>query len=220
MPDRVPPEVLALLQARDASSRDAAWERIVASHSKLLLHVARSVIHDADRVMDAYAWVLERLHEDEARRLRGFSVEGRSKFSTWLVVVARRLCVDFLRAQGGRSRPGMNGQGPAPDSQGFRRRLLAMAGDSVDLDTLGSSDPGPDRSLLSAERHELLLSVLHELSADDQLLLRLRFEDELQADAIARVLRFPTRFHVYRRIDQVLHRLRGQLEGKGMHDAS
>jgi DNA-directed RNA polymerase specialized sigma subunit len=66
----------------------------------------------------------------------------------------------------------------------------------------------------------MLLSVLRELPADDQLLLRLRFDDGLQAEAIAQLLRFPTRFHVYRRIDQVLHRLRNQLEQKGMHDAS
>jgi hypothetical protein len=42
----------------------------------------------------------------------------------------------------------MNGQNPGPDAQGFRRRLLAMAGEPVDLATFRSAHPAPDRSVI------------------------------------------------------------------------
>jgi DNA-directed RNA polymerase specialized sigma24 family protein len=45
--------------------------------------------------MDGYAYVLEALRSDDYRRLRAYAADGRSKFSTWLVVVARRLCLDL-----------------------------------------------------------------------------------------------------------------------------
>ena len=44
--------------------------------------------------MDHYAFMLDRLQEDGFHRLRAFAGDGRGQFTTWLVVVARRLCVE------------------------------------------------------------------------------------------------------------------------------
>jgi len=216
VPDQLPPEVLTLLESRDAPARDAAWERFVAVHTRLLLHVARSVVHDPDRTMDAYVWLLERLREDESRRLRGFAATGKSKFTTWLVVVARRLCVDFLRHQGGRTREPVAGRDPSRNGQEFRRRLLHLAGESIELDTLRDPATGPDADLSQAELRGALQSALQDLPLADQLLLTLRFNDNLQAAEIARVLRLPSQFHVYRRLDRVLGQLRQGLGRKGI----
>src|SRR5204862_509166 len=84
--------------------------------------VARSLTTDHDAAMDGYAHVLERLREHDCRRLRGYAPDGRTKFTTWLVVVARRLCLDFHRHRYGRS------DDPAPDAaaaRAARRRLAA-----------------------------------------------------------------------------------------------
>ena len=73
--------------------------------------------------MDGYAHVLERLREHDCRRLRGYAPDGRTKFTTWLVVVARRLCLDFHRHRYGRS------DDPAPDAavaRAARRRLVNL----------------------------------------------------------------------------------------------
>lgn len=222
MPERLPPEVSLLLEPGDGATRDAAWERFVANHTRLLLHVTRSVVHEGERAMDAYAWVLERLHEDDARRLRGFDAAGPGRFTTWLVVVARRLAVDFLRHQGGRSRPvaKAGGDGAPGGAQAFRRRLLSLAGDRVDLESIGDPGPEPGANLDGAERHEALISALRELSPLDRLLLSLRFDDGLEAEQIARTLHLPTRFHVYRRLDKVLRQLRSRLNGRGIDTAS
>jgi hypothetical protein len=52
--------------------------------------------------MDRYAWVLDALRQDRHRRLRAFAAEGRGSFTTWLVAVVRRLCVDEHRHRYGR----------------------------------------------------------------------------------------------------------------------
>jgi len=121
--DSLPPELVRLLDARDADARERAWDEFVRIHSTLLLKVARATAHEYDGAMDAYAFILERLREEECRRLRGYAVDARSTFSTWLAVVSRRLCVDFARrryGRGGRSNATV-------DERRERRRLADLA---------------------------------------------------------------------------------------------
>ena len=220
MPDQLPPEVSALLRAVDGPARDAAWERFVAVHTRLLLHVTRSMVRDADQAMDAYAWLLERLREKDAHVLRGFAAGGRSKFTTWLVVVARRMCVDWHRHRGGRTRHDPTGADPRGDGRALRHRLLALAGEAIDLDALNDAGDGPVEQLEQSEVHQALVAALGELPPSDRLLLSLRFEDDLKAVQIAKVMRFPTPFHVYRRLDHVLRSLRRNLNGHGIEGSS
>src|SRR5258707_5460889 len=104
MADGLPQELAQLLNASDSPTRDAAWEAFLTTHSRLLLHTARSLNRDHDAAMDGYAYVLEALRESDYRRLRAYAADGRSKFSTWLVVVTRRICLDFHRRRYGRAR--------------------------------------------------------------------------------------------------------------------
>src|SRR6476660_6225238 len=97
-----PPELRDLLQASGAA-RDEAWSRFVARFSALLLHTARTVAREHDRTMDAYAHLLEQLREDGSQRLRRYLEDSGAQFTTWLVIVARRLCIDFLRQRYGRA---------------------------------------------------------------------------------------------------------------------
>ena len=93
MANALPGELVALFSAQDPVTRDAAWERFVSLHSRLLMHAARSLGKDYDGTMDRYAYALERLQERDYARLRAYTPDGRTKFSTWLLVVFRRLCV-------------------------------------------------------------------------------------------------------------------------------
>jgi len=86
-----PRELRNLLDAVDAAGREAAWDVFVARHSRLLLHVARKVMPESDVAMDAYAHLLERLRRDDCRALTAYCPDGRSRFTTWLVVVAGRM---------------------------------------------------------------------------------------------------------------------------------
>ncbi len=99
----VPTELSALLELPTTASREQSWKAFLSAYSRLLLHTARSISGDAHAVMDAYTHVLGALREDDFRRLRAYAPDGRTKFTTWLVVVARRLCIDHHRQRYGRT---------------------------------------------------------------------------------------------------------------------
>ncbi len=212
----LPLELFRLFQASAGATRDDAWGDFVAAHSRLLLHAARSLAPDRDAAMDAYAYVLERLREDDCRRLRGYVPDGRCKFSTWLVVVARRLCLDFHRHRYGRAAE------PAPDAdaaRAARRRLVDLVGGAVDPDQLAAPASDPALSLQAEELHRALADATAGLAPADRLLLKLRFDDDLSAREIAAVLGLPTPFHVYRRLGALLEELRGRLRKRGVAGA-
>jgi len=219
MPPRLPLEVHSLLNSDSQAARDAAWQSFLASHSRLILYVARSVTRDGDEALDAYTWALERLGEDDSRRLRGFSEVSGTLFSTWLVVVIRRLCLDFLRHKRGRPSKAPKDRTSTERSQ-LRRRLLDLAGEPLVLETLRDSGLDPGANLEARELHEALEAAVATLTPADRLLLSFRFDDGLSASEIARVMSFPSQFHVYRRLNAVLKSLRERLGEAGIEDAA
>jgi RNA polymerase sigma factor (sigma-70 family) len=218
MADALTPEVSGLLCASDPAAREAAWAAFVKAHSRLLLHVARKVGRDYDAAMDAYTYLLEQLRLDDYHRLRAYAADGRSKFTTWLVVVARRLCLDHYRGRYGRPR---GDSGDAREDRAGRRRLVDLLAEDVDLGAIPDvTNPRPDAALLMAERMRSLGAALAKLDPRDRLLLKLRFEDDLSAREISALLGFPTPFHVYRRLSTVFTVLRAKLRGRGADGAT
>lgn len=214
--DAVPQEVARLLSIQDEDAREAAWQDFVERYSRLLLRVSFDFAPGYDGAMDRYAFILEELRRDGYRRLRRFSADGRGRFSTWLAVVARRLCLDHHRIRYGRTRRAGAASPGASVARLARRSLADLTGCAEDFtrlrDTL-QADPGEEVS--EAERREALQQAFAGLPPQDQLLLKLRFEEELSARQIAVVLRMPTPFHVYRRLRWLLAGLRGRLRMRG-----
>lgn len=178
---------------------------------RLLLHTARTVLRTEDDVRDAYAEMLERLRAGNFAKLRSFTDDGRTRFTTWLVVVARRLCVDCYRRRYGRA----NGGDPSAD-QKVRHALHDARHGAVDPAALASNAELPDVILEERERHEALERALGGLEPRDRMLLALRFKEDQTAIAIARLMGFPTPFHVYRRLNTVLGSLRETLGHAGV----
>jgi RNA polymerase sigma factor (sigma-70 family) len=215
----VVPEVVArLLNASEPRTRDAAWAEFVRSHSKLLLHVARSLGGDHDAAMDRYAYVLERLREDQSRRLYTFVADGRCEFSTWLVVVVQRLCLDHRRQRYGRSRRPANDRAEQDLDQIARRRLIDFIAADVDLSAVCDVADGAEDCMRLAQIHRVLETALETLPARDRLMVKLRYEDGIPMPEIARHLGFADRFHAYRHLDGVLLVLRSLLERSGVSD--
>lgn len=215
MASAVPPTVEFLLAAADDAARDKAWTEFLQQYSLLILHVARSTRADHDVVMDRYLFVLDALRKDECRRLRAYSENGRGAFTTWLVAVCRRLCIDEHRRRFGRV------SADEPTMEQMDRRTLAVLGveENASLDLLESALAGPDSELRIAERNARLRSALLRLDVSDRLLLRLRYEDNLKVNEIARLLGEQSQFKVYRRLDQILGRMRRELELVGIRDS-
>jgi RNA polymerase sigma factor (sigma-70 family) len=208
------PDVLVrLLAAPEGRGREGAWAAFLEQYSGLILHVARSRSHDHDGIMSHYEFVVDQLRRDDHARLRRYVSNGHGKFATWLLVVVRRLCVDHHRQRYGRLQTG-NG-----DRHAERRLLTDLVGDAVGLEVL--ADPvSTDDSLLRGERSALLARALARLTPSDRLILRLRFDDELSVPEIARLLKAPSPFVMYRRIEHTLASLRRTLEADGVHSSS
>jgi RNA polymerase sigma factor (sigma-70 family) len=208
------PDVLVrLVTAADARGRQSAWAAFLEQYSGLILHVARSRSRDHDEIMSCYEFVVDQLSREDHARLRRYASDGHGKFTTWLLVVVRRLCVDHHRQRYGRSQTA-NGE-----RHSERRRLTDLVGDAVGLDLLADPDSADD-VLLRDERSTLLSRALERLTPSDRLILRLRFDDELSVPEIARLLKAPSPFVMYRRIDSTLGMLRRALEARGIRSAS
>ena len=215
MADALPVELSRLFAPApaDAAARDTAWDGFTAAYSRLLLHTARSITGDHDSAMDAYTYLLEQLRADDFKRLRAYSADGRGKFTTWLVVVVRRLCLDFRRQRYGRPR------NDTPDdavARATRRRLIDLIAAPQDPDEIPALGKDPAAAVLSDDLARILESALAGLTPHDRLLLKLRYEDDLSAREIAALLGMPSPFHVYRRINALLTELRGSLRARGV----
>ncbi len=208
--------LIALLSATDPAARDLAWQRFVASYSDLILSAARSLGGEHDACMDRYAFGLDQLKRDDYRRLRNYAGNRGAQFTTWLVVVVRRLCFDEHRQRNGRQ------QGTDDDSRArheMRLRLSALIGGDATLDSLPEKGNDPHDALRAGELHDALERAISTLEPRDQLILRLRFEDGESVPTIARVLRAPSASHLYRRLEAVLAELRNKLITAGVTDA-
>lgn len=211
MGELLPVELSDLLNAPDAAAREAAWGAFLAAHTRLLLHVARGVGRDYDAAMDAYAYMLERLREADCHRLRCYAADGRTKFTTWLVVVGRRLCLDHQRQRYGRLRSEDPG-----DRQAHRERRRLQDLITVDLDHSPATADDAHQSVEAGETQAFVAAALAALTPGDRLLLKLRYEDDLSAREIAPLLGLPTQFHVYRRLKALLAEMRAKLASRGM----
>jgi RNA polymerase sigma factor (sigma-70 family) len=207
--------LLTAITREDHDRADAAWRNFVSEYSRLLIHVARSITPTHDDAMDAYAFVLEQLRAEECRRLREFAADPRSKLSTWLVVVTRRLCLDLYRHRYGRKR----GDDPT-EQRALRRRLQDLIGEPVEPNDLPAPSAGrAEATIREAELVSGLEHAMATLAPRDRLLIRLRFEDDLTAQEIARLIDFPSPHHVYRRINVLLADLREVLRRRGIESA-
>ena len=212
----LPPSLARLLDARSASDADAAWHAFVAQHSRIVLHVCRSVWPAHDDQMDAYTQILEHLRADDHRRLREFARAPRCRVSTWLVVVSRRVCLDLYRQRYGRP-TSEDGR----EQRRTRRRLQDLVAEQLELHEPATTERDEaDIPLRHEELHDALQRALTELSPRDLLILKLRFVDDLAAQEIARLLAFPSPFHVYRRLNALLAQLRGALLRLGVESAA
>lgn len=216
MADDLPRELAELLSAPESDARERAWTRFLERYHRYILGTTRFVGRGYDEAMDRYQYVLEELHAEDFRRLRAYEVDPRSKFSTWLVVVVRRLCHDYERKRYGRVRA--TGR-RALERGDVRRRLEDLIAEELEPGRVEDrTRPNPEREMRQRQLHHALDEAMHDFGPEERLLLKLRFEDDLPVTRIAEVLRLDSEFQVYRRLKKILAAMREQLEREGIHD--
>jgi len=202
----LPVELSRLLEATDDASRRAAWEGFVGTHSLLLLGAARARGDSYEVVMDRYAFVLDRLRDDDFLWLRSYALNPSAKFASWLAAVACRLCTDHYWSQYRRA----NGdESDWPQRQDAARQRLM---DAV-MGRMRSPHSGirGDRALTRTERMARFNRAMEKLSNRDRLLLAMRFESGTPVSEIAEAMAFPSKHSVRKRLQQVRSDLRHDL---------
>lgn len=209
-----PSELGKLLSASREDAKEQAWEQFLAAHSRLMLHTVRQTSRGHDETMDRYAFVLDKLRVNDYQRLQAYRPDERTRFTTWLVVVVRRLCVDHHRAVYGRPR----GSEVSPAAIA-RRDLAELVTTKVDIDAVADqADLSPEQQLRAKQLHESLSAAIAALTPRDRLLIRLRFDDAIPVKEISDLMGFPSQFHVYRQLKTVFRHLRRQLSVSGFRD--
>jgi RNA polymerase sigma factor (sigma-70 family) len=208
----MPPRLAELLSASDEAAATSAWHDFLSSYGDLILRTARAVNRDHDAAMDAYTHVLERFRADDFARLRKFSGGDRDNLSRWLIVVSRRMCLDLHRQRYGRTRE------HTPERERLARKRLVdeLWEKRKPADLPDPRVDNPEMELRRAQLGTALRDTLDDLAPEEQLLLALRFDNQLSARRIAEILDFPSPFHVYRRLNGLLARLRQRLESRGI----
>ena len=218
MGSTAPLELHRLLHATELPAREAAWEDLIARHTRLILAIARSFGSDNDAVMERYSYVLEKLRENEFRRLRAYDPNAGATFSTWLTVAARRMCLDLHRAKFGRHRSAHTSDRLAV-VRAARKALGSFEPGDIDADQVASDAAQADDGMIRGHRDQCLRAAIARLTPRERLLLTLRFEDDLSASRIARLMELPSPFHVYRKLNSVLASLRKILQSEGIDDS-
>ena len=221
IPDRVagtedrPEALAALLAAADEGEREQAWGRFLEDYSDVRLRSACGSRLGYDDAMDRYAFVLDQLRASNFRRLRRFQPRGSARFTTWLVLVARRLCLDHRRHRYGR-RPVSDGSAKA-EARAVRRRLADLVGEHVDVaDLTDDASAGPEATLAADERRRVVELALTGLEPRVRLLLVLRFGRGLTAREIGDLMGYPSQFHVFRHLRTVLATVRQSMIQAGV----
>jgi RNA polymerase sigma-70 factor (ECF subfamily) len=167
----------------DRGDQRGAGTWLVQRHAHQVLALCRAMVRDLETAEDLTQEVFERAFAG----LPGFRREASSR--TWLLTIARNLCIDHLRAQNREPSTGGRLEGSEPDEQ---------------------ADESPLPSELVARRRGLK-TALDELAEVDRALVVLRYRHGLEHAELAAV--FGLREGAVRmRLSRALARMRAALE--------
>ncbi len=96
------PGIAQLLQRLASQDSPEAWGQFLTDYAPLIYDVIQSFEQDQDLAGDCFLFVCEKLCQNQFRRMRRFNPRGPARFSTWLRVVVRNLCLDWHRKEFGR----------------------------------------------------------------------------------------------------------------------
>jgi RNA polymerase sigma factor (sigma-70 family) len=190
----------SLLQAILAGDT-AAWQKFILQYSNFIYGAIVKYTDDYDEKMAVYLHVLEKLREDRFERLRCFAFK--SKLSTWLTVVSRRLALDFLRGKYGRD---------------FRLKKIRVVSYDAEPDYLKrlADTLTPEKTMVRSERQQsredlelALVAALEKLPDQERLAVQLVYFKGVKIKEVGKLLRLPS---AYKFIDRALRRLKGEIE--------
>jgi RNA polymerase sigma-70 factor (ECF subfamily) len=144
-----------------------AFEELVRRHTQLIYRALIAILGDAEDAQDAMQDTLL----SAFKHIGGF--EGRSKFSTWLVTIARNAALQRLRS---RRKTESLDQSDSEDDRNFRPRQIA------------AWQENPEQNHSKEEVRGLVEKGLLQLPAKYRVIVMLRDIEQLSTDEVARQL--------------------------------
>lgn len=180
------------LAADAAHGDEEALTALVERYRSYVYTIAYRIASDEDDALDIAQNVFLRLYE----RIGQFS--GRGRFRAWLAAIASREALSFLRRAGRRETP------VAPE-------VLEVLADERQ-----SNNPRNPRQMAeTAQRKELVESVVARLSPQQRAIFALRVGEDMPPKEIAERLGIPGR-QVYTQLHRTIARIRKALMEKGV----
>jgi len=179
----------------------AAWQKFILQYSNFIYGAIVKYTDDYDEKMAVYLHILEKLRENRHERLRCFAF--RSKLSTWLTVVSRRLALDFLRGRYGRDFSLKKIRVVSIDAEPEYMKMLAETMD-------------PEKELAAAERQEWRRRLEHglrlamdKLDDRERLAVQMIYFRGMRIREVGRLLGLPA---AYKFVARALKKIRAEME--------
>jgi len=187
-------ELLARCQAGEAAAWDALFDLHYGPASRFVFQLASDFTReDVEEVcQETFLTVIKSLH----------TFQGHSQFQTWLFRIAANKARDYRQRQHAAKRGG--GQAPVPLDT-LPQPDDSAAGYSIDPP---SPLPGPDVSLINAERLSVVSEALETLGGPCQEIIELRYFADLSYEEIAASLELNPKT-VSSRLSKCLDKLEG-----------
>jgi RNA polymerase sigma-70 factor (ECF subfamily) len=157
----------ARLVARAQGGNLEAFEELIRRHSQLIYRTLMAILGNPADAQDAMQDTLL----SAFKHIEGF--QGRSKFSTWLVSIARNTALQRLR---GRKNVESLDEGEGEEDQDFRPRQVRAWQDD------------PEQTYSKTEMQQLVERAILGLPAKYRIVVMLRDIDQLSTDEVARQL--------------------------------
>ena len=163
---------------------------------------------------ECYVYVLDKLMENNYSMINAF--KGRSTFKTYLFSITNRLAIDFYRQRYGKTSKKSNPEQSAPKKA--RLKIVSV----IDQENL-SDEERLDETVMNREEKKvktrlegIVKSHLSELSPEDRLLLKMKYEDDFKVSEIAEILKLDQK-KTYRRINTLLSAFKEEFLQEGFN---
>ncbi|MCS6822863.1 MAG: sigma-70 family RNA polymerase sigma factor [Cytophagaceae bacterium] len=160
-----------LLVERAKQADEKAFAELMARYRKPVYHMILKMVRNVD---DAEDLTIEAFAK-AFRNLKKFNPEF--TFSTWLFRIATNNCIDFIRKK-------------KLDTMSISNTYKDESGENVDID-IKDFNPDPQEEAIKGEKIEIIKAIVTKLPNKYQLLVKLRYFQELSYEEIAEEINAP-----------------------------
>lgn len=186
----------------------------VRPYIKLIESICLKRFNYTEEGHECYVYVLDKLMENNYAMINAF--QGRSTFKTYLFSIVTRLTIDFHRHRYGKTSKKSNPEQPAPKKNRLKIVSIIDQENLSDEEHLGETVINREDEEVKKRLEGIVKSHLSELSPEDRLLLKMKYEDNFKVSEIAEILKQDQK-KTYRKINTLLSSFKEEFLKEGFN---